>query len=507
VEEKQSLQTQELVKASLNDLYFFNQYILGNGTVMNPELHGEMCDFATSFREWKGTKNKKLILEPRGTLKSTCVTIALPLQLILRQPDVRVLIDSEKLTNSKNFLTSIKGHIETNKKYRDLSKYLYGRYPNPGSKKEEKWSATEITSALRTNKSLKESTISCGGVDVVKVGSHYNVIIMDDPVSDNNTGTREQINKVIQHYKQSLSLLEPNGILIIIGTRWDFGDLYGYLINEHSKFFDILVRRAIKADGSLLYPERLGREFLEEQKVSQGAYMFSCQYFNEPVPRDDATFRWDSYREWEGDFVDNKLNIKETRRYTGESTSVVEEVPITKLVNVFMTVDPAISESERADYTAIVVTGIDKENKIYVLDYVNQRLSGQRFWDEIFRMYLKYNPKRWGLEEASFQKQLRINLKEEMRRRNVFISQPDELKPLGDKESRIRGLQPRYEAGSLIVKKGMDDLKYQMINFPRTTYDDVIDALAYTLQVGYHKRTKSGGTKKPYNPLYESTGY
>jgi phage terminase large subunit-like protein len=114
---------------------------------------------------------------------------------------------------------------------------------------------------------------------------------------------------------------------------------------------------------------------------------------------------------------------------------------------------------------------------------------------------------RWGMEEVAFQKQLRVNLNDEMSRRNLFIPRPDELKPLGDKESRIRLLQPRYEAGALIVKKGMDELKYQMINFPRTTFDDILDALAYTLQVGYKKRIKHEGLKAQFQPLYESTGY
>ena len=494
------------MRASLNDLFFFNQYILDNGKVMNEKLHKEMCDFSSSYRDSAGSKNKKLLLEPRGTLKSTCVTIAYPLQLMLKYPDVRILIDSEKLTNSKQFLSSIKGHVETNQKYRDLSKYLYGRYPNPTTNKEEKWTSSEVVSAIRQNKAIKEPTISCGGVDVVKVGMHYDVIIVDDPVSDNNTGTREQIEKVIQHYKLLLSLLEPNGKLIIIGTRWDFGDLYGYIIDNQAKFFDILIRKARQSDGTLLFPERLSEKFLEEQKESQGSYIFSCQYQNEPIPREDATFKWSEYREWIGDYSDGKLHVMSQRKYTGESTSIEEFSGKVKMVNVFMTIDPAISQAITADYTAIVVCAVDLENHIYVLDYVNERLSGQKFWDEIFRMYQKYNPKRWGIEVNAFQKSLSINLQEEMKRRGLFISRPDELKSFGDKETRIRSLQPRYEVGALIVKKGMDNLKYQLVNFPRTTHDDLIDALSYILQIAYPKQRKEG-IKREYKPLYSSTGY
>lgn len=454
---------------------------------MDEKFHREMCDFATSHRDWKGGKNKKLILEPRGSLKSSLVTQALPLQLILRQPNIRILIDSEKLTNSKTFLSSIKGQIETNEKYRQLSKLLYGKAPDPIAKREEKWTSSEIVTTLRTDKSLKEPTISCGGVDVVKVGQHYDVIIMDDPVSDNNTGTREQIEKVISHYKLVLSLLDPGCTLIIIGTRWDYGDLYGYLIENHGKFFDILVRKAEDSTGKLIYPKRLTREFLDEQKESQGSYIYSCQYLNEPVPRDDATFRWNDYREWTGNFENGKLVVNELRHYIGETKYNVFERNTSALVNVFITIDPAISTKESADYTAMVVCGVDKENRIFVIDYVNKRLAGKDFWDELFRLYNQYNPTRIGIELTAFQKSLSINLQDEMRKRNTFFSMV-ELKPDMDKQRRIRTLQPRYESGQIFVREGMEDLKYQMVNFPRTAHDDIIDALSYQLHIIYKKR-------------------
>ena len=495
----------KLVKLSLNDLFFFNQYILGNGVVMNEKLHREMCDFVTSYRDWKGSKNKKLILEPRGSLKSTCVTIALPLQLMLKNPNIRILIDSEKLTNSKTFLHSIKGHMEATVKYRELSKLLHGKYPDPKSKKDEKWTSTEIITPLRTNRSIKEPTVATGGVDVVKVGQHYDVVIMDDPVSNNNCTTREQIEKVIQHYKLILSLLEPGGTLIIIGTRWDYGDLYGYLIENHHKYFDILVRKAINSDGHLLYPERLTKAFLDEQRASQDSYIFSCQYLNNPVPREDAVFKWDEYREWTGRFDNRKIIINELRKYIGETKFNVTEENTAALLNVFMTIDPATSLKEHADYTAIVVCGVDNKNRIFVIDYVNKRLSGQTFWDEIFRMQELYRPNRLGIETTAFQKSLEINFKDEMTRRNVFFHF-DELKPDMDKFRRIKQLQPRYEAGQIFIRDKMPDLKYQMVNFPRTPHDDIVDALSYQLQIIYQKREHKEKTIKQ-DILYKDLGY
>lgn len=93
-----------------------------------------------------------------------------------------------------------------------------------------------------------------------------------------------------------------------------------------------------------------------------------------------------------------------------------------------------------------------------------------------------------------------------MARRNTFLHRPDELSDFGSKESRISQLQPRFEAGALYIKKGMTDLRDQMVSFPRATHDDVLDALSYILQIAYPKKKKEF-TRKLYKPLYDSTGY
>ena len=53
----------------------------------------------------------------------------------------------------------------------------------------------------------------------------------DDLVEQNNIGTPEQIRKVITFYENSLDLIDPGGKIVVIGTRWAIGDLYGHLIN------------------------------------------------------------------------------------------------------------------------------------------------------------------------------------------------------------------------------------------------------------------------------------
>lgn len=56
---------------------------------------------------------RKLIILPRGCFKSSLCSEAFPVWLILRNPNLRIMIDSEVYTNSKNFLRQIKHHLES----------------------------------------------------------------------------------------------------------------------------------------------------------------------------------------------------------------------------------------------------------------------------------------------------------------------------------------------------------------------------------------------------------
>jgi predicted phage terminase large subunit-like protein len=392
------------------------------------------------------------------------------------------------MQNSARFLSAIKGIIETNKIFRAL----YGDLN--GGAKGKVWSQYEATVATRVRHDLKEPTLSTAGVDVVKVGMHYDLIILDDPVSENNTTTKEQRDKVINHYKYLLSLLEPTGRMIIIGTRWDYGDLYGYIIEDEADTFDIMIRQAEwdDEDGQkqYLFPARLTPEFLVEIKKSQGSYIYSCQYQNDPVDRDTAVFRKSWIRYYDGEVRNNSLFIAGYPQ---------------KFLNIFLLIDPAISTERTADFSALVAVGVDADNSHYVLDYVNERLNPYELDDAIFQMVGKWNPVITGLEHHANQAYFAFTLPEAMKKRGQWF-RIQELKPYGDKESRIRRLQPMFENGAVYLKKDMHVLEDQLLRFPFSRHDDVLDALAYVPDLCYPPRTKKD-EKIVYQPISLITGY
>lgn len=169
----------------------------------------------------ESSTKRKLIVCPRGALKSTLCVISYSIWRIMRDPNIRILIDSEVYSNSKNFLREIKAHLES-----ERLTSLFGKF-----RSDSNWTEGSITISQRT-KVIKEGTITCSGVGAIKVGQHFDLIIGDDMNSNKNSLTQEGRQKVIDHYKLSTSILEPDGDIVIIGTRYAEDDLIGHILSQ-----------------------------------------------------------------------------------------------------------------------------------------------------------------------------------------------------------------------------------------------------------------------------------
>lgn len=443
-----------MLKGKAENLFIFNKYILKSEEGTNfkelAPIHKEMCNFVSDEQN-----KKKLLLIPRGHLKTKLITIGYSLQRIALDHKVRGLIYSATWQMAVDIQTAIQKGMQ-GEKFIELYGDLYSNA--------KEWS--QDRTRLSVNET-REPTLTAAGIENNLVGGHYDFIIMDDVVNRDNIATTDQILKVKNRYKDSLDLLEPNGQLIVIGTRWDDSDLYGWIMDPDSGLkdsYNIMVKRAYEGDlltGEGFTPlwNKFTREELTIRLKEEGWAHFSAQYLNDPVPEEDALFKrsWFSY--YEG--IDQLKG---------------------KILNKFLTIDPAISEAKYADYTAFVVVGVDQYNYVYILDIVRERMSPNRIIDTIFRLKERWDIREVGIEMVAFQKALAYSLREDPR----FKLRPfpvTELKPNDrTKDQRIKGLQPLYENGKIIHNRLLQTniyLEDELVRFPRATHDDIIDALAY----------------------------
>ncbi len=480
------LAMQKVALRCKTDLFFLCKEIL-NYSKMTENTHQELCDYASQAlpnppevnREgFDHRKNLALLLMPRGTFKSSVVTIGFALQFILNEPDCRILIDSETFSKSKAFLREIIGHLENNEQFREVFKAIHGMYPFETRSKAKLWTDSELILPCR-KRDRKEPTISCAGIDVTKNGMHYDLIICDDLHSEQNVTNKEQIQKVKDHYRLAFSLLDPGQPMIVIGTRWDYNDLYQHIMDFEQEDFNILKKSAYNEDHSLFFPEVLSEKELDKIRRRQGSYIFSCQYLNEPVSDENAIFRRDKIvrKDWE--------DIKG------------------RPMNWYLSVDPSYTDPRGtgiySDYVGMVLVGMDFMRDLYVRHITRKKMTYSETINEIFRIYTDQkfadikNMK--ILLEIIGTKSLSYELANEQRRRNTWLPIQEIKSRTESKEERIRGLAPFYEYGHIFHIKQcphLEDLEYELLHFPRGSHDDIIDPLASVLEVASPPTNKLG---------------
>ena len=145
--------------------------------------------------------------------------------------------------------------------------------------------------------------------------------------------------------------------------------------------------------------------------------------------------------------------------------------------------DFAFSLSKKADYTAIVVIGIDAENNVYVLDidrFKTDRISD--YFQHIFDLSTKWSFRKMRAETTVAQVAIVKQLKELVKQHGLSIS-IEEYRPnknQGNKQERIASaLEPRYDNLSMWhYRGGNTQILEEELSSRNPPHDDVIDALA-----------------------------
>lgn len=238
--------------------------------------------------------------------------------------------------------------------------------------------------------------------------------------------------------------------------------------------------KAIRDDGTLLFPQKLSKEFLLRQRKIQGSYIYAHQYQNEIIPGDDQDFK----KEW-------------LKYYT--------ELP--KLKYTFAMIDPAISLDQAACYTAFTVVDVDVDNQWYLKAARRVRYTATQTIDLIFKIQDVYKCKQIGVEAVAYQMSLMHFLDAEMRKRKVIVPVAPIMRgPDKSKGMRIRSLVPRFEWQRILIKPGLTEFEDEYLKFPRGSFVDILDALSSVEEIAHPPEPAKLSEKAPppNHPDYES---
>ena len=284
-------------------------------------------------------------------------------------------------------------------------------------------------------------------------GKWWHRLIIDDPYATRQDAESETIrNRVKEWYNSTFYSRRhnQNAWICLIMQRWREDDLVWELLQQDD--WEVVKIPAINEEWESFWPSRFDVNELENIRKQIWDYFFSSQYQQDPINE----WWWDFKRDY-FQYVDN----------------------IPDNLDIVTFIDPAISQKQEADNTAIVTIWLDKKsNNIYVLEVLAWKMLPDEIIDNTFKTYLKWKPKRIWIEVVQYQKMLAIEIKKQMNIRNIFFVL-DEINPQWEKIARIRSiLQPRYSNLSIFHNNTCTDLELELLKFPNWKHDDRIDSLA-----------------------------
>ena len=463
----------------------FINSVLANGFDQRsptPDCHREWWDLCCSKHRFVA------IAAPRGFAKSTAITHSYTLASVLFRERSFVLIVSDTETQAILFLQDIKKELQDNQALIDLFHIKRSRIDGKVKFVKE----TESDLILEFEDGEKFRIMAKGSEQKVRGlkwgNKRPDLIVCDDLENDEivlNKDRREKFRRWF--YGALLPCRSDTGLIRMVGTILHMDSLLERVmpeyqlanIRQHKKIIKEELKeytdwplpwksikyRAHNTDYSkLLWKEKCSEVELKEKKATytaQGlADVYAQEYLNVPLDEANAFFK-------KADFKGMKDEDKDkTKEY-------------------YITVDLAISEKERADFTVFMIGCLDQDRILYVTDVIRDRIDGQQIVEQMLALQKKYDPAAFGVEEGQISKSILPFLNEQMIAKGHFLNLVS-LKPSVDKQTRARSIQARMRAGAVKFDKNTDwyqTLEDECVKFPRDKHDDQVDALAYLGQM------------------------
>lgn len=437
------------------------------------------------------SKSHQLLLLPRDHGKSAMVAYRVAWE-ITKNPTIRVLYISSTANLAVKQLKFIKDILESK-----IYQFYWPDMILPEEGKREKWTETEISvdHPLRKKEAVRDPTVFTAGLTTAIVGLHCDIAVMDDVVTNHNAYTEDGREKVQTQYSLLSSIEGADAKEWVVGTRYHMKDLYHDLsqmtvetfdadgeVLDTSQLYEIFERQVEdRGDGTgqFIWPRQQrydGKWFGFDQNIlakKRAQYLdklqFRAQYYNDPNDPETALISKEYFQYYDKQFmrkVEGKWYYKNTR------------------LNVFAAVDFAYSLAKKADFTAIVVVGVDHFNNYYILDVERFKASRiKEYFDKILSLHAKWDFRKIRAEVSVAQQVIVNDLKENYIRPYGLALSVEEFRPTrhgGTKEERVESiLQPRYENRQMWHYKGGNcQILEEELVLQNPPHDDVKDCLA-----------------------------
>lgn len=428
-----------------------------------------------------------LVMIPRGHLKSQMFAI-LTAYFITIEPDVTILYCSENDAVTQGQLRSIKNMLIS-----PAYKLYWPDMVEESPAKRAKWTKTEFTvdhPKRKDNLSVRECTVTGKTVGQSFTGAHYDIAMLDDLVTKDNAYTESGRTKVSDFFGALMAIVSGGARVLMAGTPYHPRDLYteiedmGYEDDDgdYKKLFKIR-KEVVEKDGVFLWPRKVmsdgkaygfdKKELSIKKSTTKNPLHFFSQYYMNPQALDGNRIGYNNFK---------YFNPEEISFSYGRTFYKDKELSVTAAM------DFAFSLRKTADSTVIVVTGMDVDKNVYVLDIIKFKTNKiKKMYGELIKAHRDWGFKKVRCETVAAQEAVVEQFIDHIKDMNVKKLKVIKYKPNrhdGTKEERMAAqLEPVYQAERIYHNKDHKFNSYMeeeivSINPP---HDDVKNALADSL--------------------------
>ncbi len=237
-------------------------------------LGWQVCDFHHLWLDALANNTRTLLLAPRGHGKSTICAQVFALWKTLNRPGARILIVSSTQRAAELIIRRLAAVAAQHRGFQTL--LGRARVRTRGS---------ELV--IRPRHARDDAIITAAGTNSSLTRRHFDVIIADDLVDQENSCCSTQRKKLRAWFDEMLTPCIANGgELHVTGTRYHDADLYGEILRRgrcRDGAFCIQVDKALQG-GRPLWPGRFSVARLNRIRMQIGRARFECQYQNNPLP-------------------------------------------------------------------------------------------------------------------------------------------------------------------------------------------------------------------------------
>jgi predicted phage terminase large subunit-like protein len=422
-------------------------------------LFDEVLTQATNYIERDGSEgfNKIIINVPPRHGKTQKISRIFPAWYLSRNPDHRVMLVSYGATlaegNSRWVRNLIKG-----KNYRDR----FGLQLARDSTAVNEWALSNY-----------EGGMYALGIGGAATGKGCHILIVDDPIKNREEAESVTYREKIWNSFQDdlMTRLEPNGVVIVVMTRWQEDDLTGRLVKEGDWAHFVLAALAEEYDllgreiGEPLWAERFPKAWYTNKERSLSAYSWSGLYQQKPTPTEGGKFKRDWFKR-------------------------VASVPLGVMLHrVVRSWDLAMTEM--GDFTVGVKMGEGNDGNVYVLDVARARMDWAEVVPFMERVILADGVTvKQGVEMAGYMSKAVKDLNQlpGLRNHQIMGYRVDKSKVV-----RSMPLEAKFGAGLIFVldKSWTAEYVEEFVLFPNGVHDDQVDASAGAWEMLYPNNGRS----------------